>query len=458
MQQQLQPLLFPAENPSNTDNSPPKEELKAKNDSPDYEAADVPDPPLMASKLTPPSNDSSSSQTTVVTIPQLPDPKSSLSARITASDTSQTPSTEKGFFIPMDPELIRHFEQVGTRYFKNGDYANAKKHLEESLKHSEMKYGKRFEGRQNMVKRLRASYWVLCDWNSLRRILTNTVNENSTDQEDMLQVLHDLSELHFVAPPVDLISAERVCRETIQKKIDFLKTREHGSVYESLDLLVRILDAKGEYLEAEGYRRLVPSAKLGIINSFSMADEASYQLETWCRMSNEFAAAQVDSRFFLNLILFDKPTGFLLGKCDSVRRNILKAGVLGSTGHEYTIGHALIEHGREEALQFLLKRGFNVETVDDNQNTLLALAVLVGRQTLVRLLLDYGADINAPGYWLEGWGDPAIRLTILRRPIGMTGHSEISLMLNQRMIQIKAEDVAKAAAISKAQAISANSK
>src|SRR5208282_2188952 len=147
-----------------------------------------------------------------------------------------------------------------------------------------------------------------------------------------------------------------------------------------------------------------------------MADEASYQLETWYRMSKEFAAAQVDSRFFLNLILFDKPTGFLLAKCDSVRQNILKAGVLGSTGHEYTIGHALIEHGREEALQFLLKRGFNVETVDDNQNTLLAWAVCLKRQTIVRLLLDYGADINAPCFVWEDSSVRAFRHTILQQP------------------------------------------
>lgn len=269
MQQQLQPILFPTETPFNADNSQSKGDMGGKKDISDYQAADAPDPQLTAAKPASPFNDRSSWHTTAATIPQpLPDSDCFLSPRITAPDALQTPSTVKGFFIPLDPELIQHCQQVGTRYFKKGDYANAKKYLEESLKYSETKYGNRFEGRESIMKQLRASYWVLLDWDSLRRMLTSMVNDNCTNEEDMLQVLQDLSELYFVASPVDLISAERVCRETIEKKINYLKTREHGSVYESLDLLVRILDAKGEYLEAEGYRRLFPAENLGIINSF----------------------------------------------------------------------------------------------------------------------------------------------------------------------------------------------
>src|SRR5215471_730297 len=126
-----------------------------------------------------------------------------------------------------------------------------------------------------------------------------------------------------------------------------------------------------------------------------MVDEASYWLKTWCRMSKEFAAAQLSSRFILNLILFGK-SSVDLDRKDSIRQNILKSGVLGSTGLDYTIGHALIQHGREDALQFLLNSGLSVETMDDKKNTLLATAVYLRRQRSVRLLLECGADINAP--------------------------------------------------------------
>lgn len=119
-------------------------------------------------------------------------------------------------------------------------------------------------------------------------------------------------------------------------------------------------------------------------------------------MNKEFAAAQFGSRLCLNLTFFGGSSTFYPGRIDSIRQNILKDGVLSSTGNVYTIGHALIEHGSVEALQFLLKRGFSVEAVDDQRNTLLGTAVLLGKRTFVRLLLEYGANINAICYWLVG--------------------------------------------------------
>jgi hypothetical protein len=429
MQQQLQPILFPTETPLNADNSQPKGDMGGKKDISDHQAADAPDPQLTAAKPTSPFDDHSSSHTATAKIPQpLPDSEFCRSPRGPAPDALQMPSTMDEFFIPIDPELIQHFKTVGTRYFKTGDYANAKRYLEESLKHSETKYGKRFEGRESIMKQLRASYWVLCDWDSLRRTLTSMVNENCTNEEEMLQVLYDLSELYFVAAPVDLISAERVCRKAIQKKINYLKTREHGSVYESLDLLVRILHAKGEYLEAEAYRKLFPSEELGIINSFSIADEASYQLETWCRMSRGFAAAQFVSRFSLRLILFGESPTLHPNWCNSIRQNILKVGVLSSTGKGNTIGHNLIEHGRVEALEFLLKRGLSVEAMDDKRNTLLGTAVCLGRPTFVKLLLKYGADINAQCSWSIRSG-AVYTDSILNQAILQGAPNEIKLML-----------------------------
>ena len=201
----------------------------------------------------------------MTTIPQLlSDSDNSLHARITSPDDQNNSSTESRFFIPLEPEFIQYFQQVGTDHFNNGDYSNAKKFLEKSLKHAEMRYGKQFDGKEDVMKRLRASYWVLRDWKSLRKVLTNTANENSENSENMIEYLQELSELYFIAPPVDLISAERICRETIQKKIKFWGRQEHGSVYESLALLVTILHAKGEYSGAETYRSLVPFGKLGI--------------------------------------------------------------------------------------------------------------------------------------------------------------------------------------------------
>src|SRR5205814_2126201 len=115
----------------------------------------------------------------------------------------------------------------------------------------------------------------------------------------MLHVADELSELHFRTPLVDLRLAEKLCQESIQRKIDLLKTREHVLVYESLHLLAGILDAKGDNLEAEAYRSLTPKTS-GIVYLFQNADEECSQLETLCRMDKDFAAAHVGSRVFQN--------------------------------------------------------------------------------------------------------------------------------------------------------------
>jgi hypothetical protein len=172
------------------------------------------------------------------------------------------------YLSQLEPELIQHWHDNGQRYFKKGKYAEAIKYLEEALSRSEKLFGEKFESKNDVSKTLASCYWALKKWDSLHQILNSMLPGKSENSLDGIASCHEFAEVYLARMHQgDLKLAEDLCKETFQRRKHILKTQKHGLIYESLDLLVRILQAKGEDLEAEAYRSLIPPGALGPLYS-----------------------------------------------------------------------------------------------------------------------------------------------------------------------------------------------
>lgn len=185
----------------------------------------------------------------------------------------------------LEPKLIQHWHDNGLKELKDGKYIEAIGYLEKVIQRSEKLFGGKFESKTLILKALAACYWAVKKWDSLHQVLSSLVPQKSEKSLDALANCHELAELYLARMNRgDLKLAEDLCKEVFQRRTHILKTQSHSLIYESIDLLARISLAKGDDLEAEAYRSLIPSGALGI----SYSDRINVQKTT----KSNFCASQ----------------------------------------------------------------------------------------------------------------------------------------------------------------------
>jgi len=161
-------------------------------------------------------------------------------------------------------------------------------------------------------------------------------------------------------------------------------------LYQSVNLLAQILNATGDIVDAEAYKAqlaLLPPGLHGSTPSDSMLTAECVEIEQLCHLDAKHVAEEIGKSFFKALLTDKKER-------DSVKENILKGSSLVSSTRGWSLIHTLAAYGRELAVQLLLEKGANLEAPSDH-GTPLVVAALYGYEGTVKLLLEKGAQLEA---------------------------------------------------------------
>lgn len=113
--------------------------------------------------------------------------------------------------------------------------------------------GKQFEAREKIVELLATSYYHEKKWGKAKIFLIELL-EYEMEEKLRLERMHTLAEICFAAG--DLEDAKTWCTKAVQGRLTTLGKR-HYLFYQSVNLLAQIYDAKGEFVEAEGYKAVL---------------------------------------------------------------------------------------------------------------------------------------------------------------------------------------------------------
>ncbi len=113
--------------------------------------------------------------------------------------------------------------------------------------------GKQFEAREKILELLATSYYHEKKWYEAKRFLVELLDY---DMEEKLRLerMHTLAEICFAKG--DLEDAKIWCTKAVQGRLTILGKR-HYLFYQSVNFLAQIYDAKGEFVEAEGYKAVL---------------------------------------------------------------------------------------------------------------------------------------------------------------------------------------------------------
>jgi ankyrin repeat protein len=280
----------------------------------------------------------------------------------------------------LEYSLIQNWREYAALDFKLAEYAQAELRLQKILARSEAKYGDQYHWKEETLALLATAYRHQKKWDLAEEILVNFVDERTREErnQDALDINHELAELYLAKG--DLEAAETHGVRAVNGRKRGLGNK-HDLFYESVRLIIAIYEAKGDKMEADGYRPLLPPDHL---------NKEREEIEQLSRMRPQDAAAHIGIDFLKDLLPDE-----CLWKWDEIRTNVMlcRDGIRGS-GSGYTLLHAITEFGNEVSLTLLLAKGSDVNAVDHAGNTALHLAAK-SRQAIVQMLLDNGAEIDA---------------------------------------------------------------
>ena len=120
--------------------------------------------------------------------------------------------------------------------------------------------GKQFEAREKIVELLATSYYHEKKWHEAKTFLIELL-EYEMEEKLRLERMHTLAEICFAQG--DLEDAKTWCTKAVRERLTALGKRHH-LFYQSVNLLAQIYDAKGEFVEAEGYKAVLAVLPLGL--------------------------------------------------------------------------------------------------------------------------------------------------------------------------------------------------
>ncbi|KAF5013622.1 hypothetical protein FDECE_383 [Fusarium decemcellulare] len=266
---------------------------------------------------------------------------------------------------------------------------------------------------------------------------TKQSDAKGVPQDDLLQ--------HFAEPPADLMEIwARTCRKLEENPYNY-STQSTGLVHVMLrhgltaaswallnkadqfgmdidekdsegrtplmlaagignEAIVRLLLDKGAHLEA---------ADLGGRTPLSWATASATDMDLWLARNG-----QITKDSHGNLICFEP---------QYMKKNLVVAGR--GPGSKNNGDSSAAEKGRQTVLRLLLDRGADLETICEYGRTPLSRAIENGNEAVVRLLLDYGADLEI------GAGTPLII------PAIENGNDAILQLLLDRGVDLEEEDI-----------------
>ena len=161
------------------------------------------------------------------------------------------------FFDEVEPGLIRAWLKEGKTQFDRGNYEDASEHMRTVVTHARaIEYEGKAENLDESLYLLAECYCHLYDLDTALTTLRELLNDNKRTALQVAETHHAFADMYLFKEDYD--SAEKSCREAIQKKSRLLP-RNDESVHSSIVLLVQILEAKGLKHEAEGYKALLPA-------------------------------------------------------------------------------------------------------------------------------------------------------------------------------------------------------
>lgn len=305
-----------------------------------------------------------------------------------------TPATPTGHEMELELEIIESLRTKAIAKFEAGYYNPA-----ECLGRSAIKIleattqGAQFDGRNELLELLAMCCWKQGKLNEAKSILLELTNARDVRYEGDLRLIHTLAEVYMAEG--DLNKAADYCFRAAKGRRSVFG-KGHVLFLDSVALLVEIYDAKGDEFEAQGYEGtylIVPISEARvppekpdnntswrmriILHSHSMLRLASEKRRVG-RWEERNATQWLNENNFA--FVFSKGSGSEIDE-------VVAAKAL----------HKAAEQGHMLAIQFLLKRGANVNAqihCENATSTVLESAVEHGQQVAVNFSLDDGAEIN----------------------------------------------------------------
>ena len=113
--------------------------------------------------------------------------------------------------------------------------------------------GKQLEAREKILELLATSYYHEKKWYEAKKFLIELLDYD-TEEKLRLERMHTVAEISFANG--DLEDAKIWCTKSVQGRLAILGKR-HYLFYQSVNFLAQIYDAKGEFVEAEGYKAVL---------------------------------------------------------------------------------------------------------------------------------------------------------------------------------------------------------
>jgi len=288
----------------------------------------------------------------------------------------------------LDFQIILNWRIAAAEKFKEEQYPEAEALFRKVWERSNQKYNTDYYWRDGTMAKLLKSCLKQEKWDEAEEILLQMVEDHSRGDKivEVAETRHQLAGVYLEKGDMD--SALSQCQQALNIRKRGLGETDQA-VCDSLELLVRIFEAKNDEVGAAGYRPLLRA------ENWNQESKALEELR-WMRAGEISTRIGVD---YLEDLLPEEAES----KWEKIRKNIRRrsTGFYGS-GYGYTLLHALVEFGQEDSVRCLIDierrdRLVDVETFvdvkDNDGNTPLHLAV-EGRVEITRLLIENGANVN----------------------------------------------------------------
>ena len=159
--------------------------------------------------------------------------------------------------VDLDLRLIQSLFPKAEAAMVTGKYEDAREILKMIRKRSVEKFGPQYEWRKKTAQMLGAIYDYCADWEELEAILEEQLQEQFEGRERVAlsSTLHSLGRTFLKLK--DTRKAEGWCRAAIEARRGIFGDTSI-LFYQSIDLLVEILQAAGENVEANGFNDMLP--------------------------------------------------------------------------------------------------------------------------------------------------------------------------------------------------------
>ena len=318
-----------------------------------------------------------------------------------AEDKSAEPTVE---IIPIDDEenadsrILINQQRSAREKMELAEYDSAEEILSQVLANLEDKHSYSSEWKEEIMEMYATACFKQCKWDKTQRLLDRLVDLRTSSgsrpdsKRQALDNLHTLAQVYFAQE--DLVNAEKCCHEAVIKKRKILG-RYHPSFYRSIDLIVRIYEAKGETAKAHGYKPDLPE---------DYYHQERRDVEQLINMTPEIAAASVGTELLTDLLpeKWDWRWEEIKTSIRNRKRgvSVLRQGYTPQSS-VYTLLHALAEYGHSvSAFRLMLHEKPELDARDRHGNTPLHVAAKgreTYRETITQLLLEEGAKVGARG-------------------------------------------------------------